>query len=294
MVKRDITHWKLQLIIAGTICESDCAEYRNEWSAIERQEATSIAAFMADHQNRLDSRLDKMDEALQPPQFDGEREVSATHSDYYCLLENAFQRFEAGCDACREEPSRRNSGHTCPMFSPLEIMLREPEFEGIILSIGNAKKEDRCLEKTKQFNQLRDLRRVSTVCNSVEQARRLTNRVENGPEYNGRRSKLGFSTAFNDSLSSGYRDAQLNLSCPGSDLIFELQVHHKKIYDVKTGLGGGGHKNYKSFRQRKEPIQRKLLALKAELEALDARVSIVSSDAGDDSSDDSDSSDVSL
>ena len=141
------------------------------------------------------------------------------------------------------------------MFSPLEIMLREPEFEGITLSIGNAKKEDRCLEKTKQFNQLRDIRRVSMVCNSVEQARRLTNRVENGAECSCRRCKLGFSKDFDDNVSSGYRDAQLNLSCPGSGLIFELQVHHDQIHAVKTGLGGGGHKNYKSFRQRKESIQ---------------------------------------
>ena len=267
VVQRDITHWKLQLIRARAICESDCAEYRNEWSAIENEEANSIAAFMYDHQNRL-ARSDDTDEALQPPQCDGERQVSPTHAHYYSFLEKSFQRFEAGCDACREEPTRQNAGHTCPLFAPLEAILREPGFEGVELSIGNAKKEERCLEKTREFNQLRDLRRASVVCKNVAQARRLTNRVADGAEYNCRRCKLGFSNDFDDNQSSGYRDAQLNLSCRGSDLIFELQVHLERIYDVKIGLGGGGHTNYKSFRQRKEPILRKLRALTAELDAL--------------------------
>ena len=106
------------------------------------------------------------------------------------------------------------------------------------------------------------------MCKSVEQARQLTHRVEHGVEYNCRRFKLGFSTDFDDTKSSGYRDAQLNLSCPGSALIFELQVHHKQIYAVKTGLGGGGHSNYKDFRQQKEPILRKLLKLYTELDVL--------------------------
>lgn len=44
----------------------------------------------------------------------------------------------------------------------------------------------------------------------------------------------GLSTKFDAYNSGGYRDAQFNVSLQGSELIFEIQLHHKDIYNIKT------------------------------------------------------------
>ena len=278
-VDREINNWNFLLNQAAEVCAKECVAYRGAWAKMKTEESKGISQFEIDHKNRL-ARLDPTDAALQPRLVNSLGAIlQPTDPDYYFFLEKEFQQRESECKACIEAPNRHSVDHTCPLFAPLEHILRsDAAFEGAKLSIGNAKKQDRCHTKFKMtgsFDQLRDLRRASIICVNVEQARLLTNRVADGPrqgprEYDCRRCKLGLSTDFDDAVSCGYRDAQLNLSCPGSDLIFELQMHHSQIYAIKSELGDGGHKNYKAFRERKEPILRQLRKLYAELAELDA------------------------
>lgn len=124
---------------------------------------------------------------------------------------------------------------------------------------------------------LRDLRRVSIECPSIEIARKIILRIDTGSAYVGRRYKLGFARDPKDPnarSSCGYRDAQLNLSPAGSQLIFELQLHHRLILAIKTGLmpdteGKSGHQRYVEYREIKETLLRrkeKLMAARTRTE----------------------------
>jgi len=54
--------------------------------------------------------------------------------------------------------------------------------------------------------------------------------------------------------SCGYRDLQLIVVLPGSGILAELQLHLRRIMEVKSG-GGGGHAAYVQYRTKKEQFE---------------------------------------
>jgi len=56
-------------------------------------------------------------------------------------------------------------------------------------------------------------------------------------------------------MSAGYRDLQLNIRIPNTELIWELQLHLESIEELKSNLcddeddtGRTGHQRYVAFR----------------------------------------------
>ena len=59
--------------------------------------------------------------------------------------------------------------------------------------------------------------------------------------------------------TAGYRDCQLLVYVKGTKLLMELQLHHRRIFDLKTKVAGtkdasgeNGHQRYVRFRTIKE------------------------------------------
>lgn len=63
-----------------------------------------------------------------------------------------------------------------------------------------------------------------------------------------------FDAQYDATESCGYRDIQLIVVLPGSGILAELQLHLRRIMEIKSG-GGNGHAAYVEYRAKKESFE---------------------------------------
>merc|ERR1712096_428925 len=90
-----------------------------------------------------------------------------------------------------------------------------------------------------------------------------------GSEYEVMRIKLRLKEGVNADACAGYRDNQLVVKIPQTELLFEIQLHLRIFYEKKTqatsitdNTGRTGHQRYVEYRNVIENIGKELRSLK--------------------------------
>jgi len=232
---------KKQFLEARSICNVDMKEYGLIWERVLKKQLSAIVT-MEELIASVQGTLPVMEPSQ--PELEG---AHCTDVDYLVLLNMEFEE------------------HDDTLFLEAEAVAAEMKFE---FHKGPSKKDERCMEKAElsyqdNFARLKDLRRASIVCATVDEICLLI------PALQSRLTLLRVKNRFRrdfdaNNESAGYRDLQFNVQVPGTKLIRELQVHLADIEEFKTknrdvadASGRTGHNRYVAFRAIKERLGKK-------------------------------------